>query len=104
MTGKQPMPDIDPAKMVQRTEDQVSSDLDGETVLMSIQNGKYYGMDSIGSRIWALIEEPRQIQDLCDILAREYEVDPEQCKRDVFAFLEKLSTTNLVRFSDATVD
>lgn len=44
--------------VVAQSEDQVSTELDGETVLMSIEQGNYYGMDKVLSRIWALIEKP----------------------------------------------
>jgi len=34
---------IDICTVVTQVEELVSSDLDGETVMMSVQNGKYYG-------------------------------------------------------------
>ncbi|MBW1829607.1 MAG: PqqD family protein, partial [Deltaproteobacteria bacterium] len=54
--------------------DLVSSSLDEETVMMSVNSGKYYGLDEIGSRIWELIKQPRSVSDLCDILLGEFEV------------------------------
>ena len=61
--------------VVAQIEELVSSDLDGETVMMSIENGKYYGMDAIGSRVWALIKQPCSVSELCDILLTEFNVD-----------------------------
>ena len=78
----------------------VSCDLDGETALMSVEHGKYYGIDPIGSRIWALIEEPRLVSDLCAILLEEFEVEPSQCDHDVLAFLSELAKDNLVKIVD----
>ena len=37
--------------VISQTEEIVDSNIDGETVMMSIENGKYYGLDDIGSRI-----------------------------------------------------
>ena len=41
--------------IIKRNPEMVSSDMDGETVMMSMENGEYYGLDPIGSRIWELI-------------------------------------------------
>jgi len=51
-------------------DDLVSCDLEGETALMSVDQGKYYGLDPIGSRIWALLEQARPVVDLCALLLR----------------------------------
>ena len=88
--------------VVAQVEELVSSDLDGETVMMSVQNGKYYGMDKIGSRIWALIEEPRSVSNVCNILLGEFNVSRERCEQDVLAFLNKLAEDNLVKVIDAS--
>ena len=86
-----------PNTTVTQTKELVSSDLDGETVLMSIETGKYYNMDPIGSRIWALIEEPLSVSKLCDILLGEFKVDREQCEKEVLTFLNKLTEDNLIQ-------
>ena len=70
---------ISPNTIVTQTKELVSSDLDGETVLMSIETGKYYNMDPIGSRIWELIKDPMSVSQLIDILLGEFKVDREQC-------------------------
>ena len=98
MTGKNT---IGPETVIARSEELVSSDLNGETVLMSVQNGKYYGMDAIGSRIWALIEQPRSLLNVCEILLGEFDVDRERCERDVLKFINKLAKDNLVKVVDA---
>jgi hypothetical protein len=98
MSGKNP---VGPNTVIAQIEELVSSDLDGETVMMSVKNGKYYGMDAIGSRIWALIKQPRSVADVCNILLEEFDVDREQCERDVLSFLNKLAEDNLVKVVDA---
>ena len=78
------------------SEDLVSSDLDGEIVMMSIENGEYYGLDEIGSRIWTLLEEPKKVSELCDILLEEFEVEREQCEEEVLAFLNEMASDDLI--------
>lgn len=87
---------IGPDSVVLQVEKIVSSDMDGETVMMSIENGKYYGMNEIGSRIWEIIEKPVSVSGLCDRLMDEFEVDREKCRDDVIGFLRELSEDGLI--------
>ena len=86
--------------MIQRNDDLVSCDLDGETMLMSVETGKYYGMDPMGSRIWALLEQARPVSAICSLLLEEFEVEPSQCEHDVLAFLNELAQDNLIKVVD----
>ena len=86
---------------ISKTEDLVSCDLEGETALMSVENGKYYGLDPVGSRIWALLERARPVSDLCALLREEFAVEPAQCETDVVAFLHDLAQDNLIKVIDA---
>ena len=82
--------------LIRRGEELVASDLEGETVMMSVQSGMYYGLDSIGSRVWQLIEQPRSVSELCDILLQEYAVERAQCERDVIALLNEMHGEGIV--------
>ena len=81
---------------IRRTEDLVASDLEGETVMMSVRSGMYYGLDNIGSRVWQLIEQPRSVAELTDILLQEYAVERAQCERDVIALLNEMHGEGIV--------
>lgn len=81
---------------VQRNTDIVSADVDGEAVMMSIEQGNYYGANKMGTRIWELLEEPRQVSAICDQLIKDFEVDAETCHSDVLGYLAHLSDHKLV--------
>lgn len=74
----------------------VAAEMDGEIVMLSIDNGKYYGMDAVGSKIWNLVNEPLSFSDLIGILINEYDVGVEQCKNDILNFLQYLDKENLI--------
>ena len=74
----------------------VSSSMDGETVMMSIENGEYYGLDPIGSRIWEIIENPIEVTKLIEMLLDEFEVSREQCQEDTLEFLNHLFEKKLL--------
>ena len=85
---------------VKWADDLVSCDLDGETALMSVENGKYYAMDPVGSRIWALLEQARPVSAICSLLLEGFEVEPSQCEHDVLALLNELARNNLIKVVD----
>jgi hypothetical protein len=76
--------------MVSQIEDIVASDIDDEKVMMSVEKGRYYGLDPVGSRVWELIGKPIKVSELVDALLLKYDVDRATCERDVRVFLEKL--------------
>jgi len=82
--------------IISQIEEIVASDIDGETVMMSIENGEYYGLDDIGSRIWELIEKPTKVSDLIDRLLERFDVDRETCERDVLKFLNDLDDDKIL--------
>ena len=82
--------------LIRRGEELVASDLEGETVMMSVRSGMYYGLDSIGSRVWQLVEQPRSVYELCDVLVEEYDVERAQCERDVIALLNEMRDEGIV--------
>lgn len=80
-----------------RVADIVSADMDGERVMMSLEQGAYFGLGGIGGTIWDLLSEPRSIADLEAQVMAEYDVDAETCRADVAAFLADLERNGLVR-------
>jgi hypothetical protein len=93
---------MDSSTIVARVAGLCAGELDGEAVLMSVDQGRYYGMDPIGTRIWSLIETPLAVSDVCDQLRKEYKVTPEECERDVLVFLNELADANLLSVIDDT--
>src|SRR4051794_25151529 len=55
------------------TKAQVSTDLGGEVAILNLEEGKYYGLEAVGSRIWSLVQEPRTVGEIRDVLVREYD-------------------------------
>ena len=78
-------------------DDQVFTIVDGEAVLMSVETGKYFKLDDIGTRIWALIEAPTAVGALCDQLTQEFSVERAACEADVLALLDRLLRNQLIR-------
>ena len=80
----------------QRNKDLITSNLDEDLVMLSVQTGKYYGINSVGRRIWELLEQPQSRSQLCDRLLKEYDVSREQCEQEVSDFLNELEAQGLL--------
>ncbi len=74
----------------------IFTDLDDTVVMMDVDNGMYYELDPVATRIWRLLETARPVADLCDTLVQEFEVTPDACRRDVEAFLEEAKELGII--------
>ena len=90
------------SSLVVAAKDQVSSDLGGETILLSMQSAMYYGLDGVAARVWELVHEPTRVADICDVIKNEYDVQPDRCEADVLDFLRQLSARGLIEVGDGT--
>lgn len=82
--------------IVQRNPDLLSSQIDGEIIMMNMHDGNYYGLNEIASRIWELIEKPIVYSDLIKALLAEFDVTEEACSNDVSTFLAQLAEKKLI--------
>lgn len=84
---------------IAQSKDQVSTDLEGEIVLMGIEQGRYYSLNEVLGRIWTLAEKPVRISYLCDSLMDEYEVEREVCEKQVLEAVQTLAREKLIDVS-----
>ena len=87
---------IDLETIVARTQEILFDKVGQEVVMINLQEGRYFIMDEIAAEIWARIETPVRVADLCATLTDKFEVAPETCQRDVLVFLERLGEKNLL--------
>ncbi|MFH1130054.1 MAG: lasso peptide biosynthesis PqqD family chaperone [Pseudomonadota bacterium] len=80
--------------------DQVHRELDGEFVILNLSNSQYYSLNEVGSRIWSLVQQPISINEIRNAVIDEYEVDPEQCERELLVLLEQLHREGLIEILD----
>jgi hypothetical protein len=83
------------SKIVQK-EGNIVSDMDGEKVMLNIQNGKYYNLGTLGGEIWSLINEPIILNQLVLKLMEDYEVKKQECENQILAFLTSLQQEDLI--------
>jgi hypothetical protein len=87
---------LDPSTTIVRTADAIATEIDGEIVLINIEDGKYFGLDPVGSEIWRRLESPKRVDALCDELKAHFEGDPDTIERETLTFLDQLSDSKLL--------
>jgi hypothetical protein len=85
------------ATVISRSPAVLTAEVDGEIVMMSIEQGRYYGLDDIGSDIWKRIEPPCSFAALIDGLAAAYDADPATIAADVRTLLDRMAAQDVVR-------
>lgn len=85
--------------VVRNDNELLTVEVDGELIGMSVERGACYGLNSVGTRIWELLAEPRSIASLCEQLTGEYEVEQDACLREVLDLVEELRAEGLVSVS-----
>ncbi|MBK7781190.1 MAG: PqqD family protein [Ardenticatenia bacterium] len=71
-------------------------ELDGESVLLSFDSERYYGLDVVGTRIWQTLAEAETVRAAFDRLLQEFDVEPDLLQRDIEALMRELSAQGLV--------
>ena len=84
-------------------EDVMARDLAGEAVLLHLATGTYFGLDSVGTRIWHLLAEHRSTEAIMPLLLQEFDVDERQLRLDLDALVKQLLAQNLLIAADAPV-
>jgi hypothetical protein len=87
------------AAIVSRSPTVLTAEVDGEIVMMSIEEGHYFGLDHIGSDIWKRIERPCSFAALIDGLAADYEADRTTIVTGVQNLLGHMVERDIVRLT-----
>jgi Coenzyme PQQ synthesis protein D (PqqD) len=93
------MSDISLADSVAISEDVVSREIAGETVLLDLGSGTYFGLNETGTRIWNLLQDDGLLRQAFDTARTEYDVAPQDFERDFLALVRQLCARGLVRVS-----
>ena len=79
----------------------IAADMNGEMALMSIENGKYFVLNPVSSRIWELSESPSTASQICQQLQQEFDVEPVQCETEVLTHIQQMISESLIEIAHA---
>ena len=80
-----------------RDNELVAADVDGCTVVLSLDVGSYFDFNQVATEIWRMLAEPCRVSKIFHALSKRHDVDAEILVRDVTPFLQTLVEERLVR-------
>ena len=78
-------------------DDVLFQEVGGEAVLLNLGSESYFGLNEVGTRIWALISEDSLLQRTYDLLCDEYDADPAQLQLDLLTLVDEMAKAGLVQ-------
>lgn len=84
------------SSLVVASEDQASSGLGDEAVILDLNQSTYFGTDRVGTFIWQQLQEPVRVDQICEAVEGRYDVEPDRCEQDVLRFLGELAEEGLI--------
>lgn len=83
---------------VAASEDVVAREVGGETVLLDLASGTYFGLNEVGGRVWELIDGAGLTLDqICTHIEAEFEVRREVLEGDIASLMQQLAERSLIR-------
>lgn len=78
----------------------VVTEVDGRFVALNIDRGVCYGLNTVASRVWTLLDSPASLDLLVRELTASFDVDADTCRAEVYDLLRDLEAAELVVVSD----
>lgn len=78
------------------TDDQLSTRLADEIVILGLRDSVYYGLSDVGARIWDLVQTRRTLGEIVSVLIEEYDVSREEAAAGLDRLIRELETRGLV--------
>ena len=73
------------------------TDLSGEKVMVDFDNGKYYMIKGVGNDIWDMLgEQEIAVSEIIERLLGEYDVTEQVCENEVFDFLSRMQSLDII--------
>jgi hypothetical protein len=92
---------LDPASIAVASDNQLSTTLSGEVVILGLQDTVYYGLQEVGARVWELLQTPRPIRQIVAQIVAEYEVSEAAAAPDIARLLGALNERGLITIESA---
>jgi hypothetical protein len=67
-----------------------------DVLLFNMDDGSYYALNEVGSRIWELCDGAHGVAQMVSLLAKEYDAPAKIIEMDILEVLEDLRTKNLI--------
>lgn len=78
------------------SEEALSQEVNGETVILDLKSESYFGLDEVGTRVWQLLQEHEDVQKVFDAMLEEFDVDANTLASDIKNLINDLIEKGLI--------
>jgi len=71
-------------------------DIEGEAVILNLDTGYYYNLNAVGSLIWQLLEEKKDISKIIETISKDYNISANRAKKDLDSLISDLKKEKLL--------
>ena len=75
----------------------VQSKIGEEVVMLDMESGFYFGLNSVASVIWGLLADEIGFEKLIDQLMAQFDVERSICEADTKELLDQMVEKNIIR-------
>jgi len=75
----------------------IARELDGETVLLNLDTGIYFGLDTVGTGIWRAIRANGSLQDALAAVEGDYDVERDVLRADLLDLVSRMLAKGLLQ-------
>jgi hypothetical protein len=78
----------------------VAANLKEELALLDLSSGTYLGFNATAAHLWRLLDAPKTLDELCNAMKAEFDVEADRCRREISSLLDRLSAAGMVGVVD----
>ncbi|HYS25239.1 MAG TPA: PqqD family protein [Vicinamibacterales bacterium] len=82
------------------TDQVVVRELAGESVILDLKSGAYFGLNGVGTRAWGLMAQGGSLRDINAALTDEYDAPSTVIQEELLKFAADLCNHGLCRISE----
>ena len=84
------------AARVRPSAEVLAQEVGGEAVLLDLAGERYFGLDPVGTRIWALLAQAPVLEQVHATLCEEFQAEPARIETGLLALVQQLAAAGLV--------
>ena len=78
-----------------------TANLGEELAVLNLASNSYLGFNATAAQVWRLLQEPCSLDQICDVMQLEFQVDAARCRAEISLLLENLLAANMILAGDA---
>jgi hypothetical protein len=75
----------------------IQSRIGDEIVMLDVESGFYFGLNSVASVIWDMMKEKVDLRTVVDALMKEFDVDRSTCESDTLELIGQMVEKKIIR-------